>query len=190
MIAVLVSNMVGTGVFSAIGFQAQALHTGAALLLLWVVGRLTALCGALAYAELGTMYPECGGEFVYLTRAWHPIVGFLGGWVSMTVGFAAPIAIAGIAFGRYVSAFVAVPPLIASLVVLGVVAAVHLTQLQFAKRFQVMLTAAQLLLILTYTIAAMIYRHPEPISMRFSASAWRERRGSSPPSSMPSPKGG
>lgn len=131
--AVMVGNMIGTGVFTALGFQAQALHSGAALLSLWAIGGLIALCGALAYAELGTMYPHCGGEYVYLGRAWHPMAGFLGGWVSMTVGFAAPIALAGIAFGRYVSAIVPIPPLAASLVVLGVVAVVHLAGLQDRK---------------------------------------------------------
>ena len=77
--AVMVGNMIGTGVFTALGFQAQALHSGAALLSLWAIGGLIALCGALAYAELGTMYPHCGGEYVYLGRAWHPMAGFLGG---------------------------------------------------------------------------------------------------------------
>ena len=100
-VAILVSNMVGTGVFTSLGFQVQDLSSGFALLTLWAVGGLLALSGALCYAELGAMHPRSGGEYVYLTEAWSPMLGFIGGFVSMTAGFAAPIAIAAIAFGRY-----------------------------------------------------------------------------------------
>ena len=68
-VSVLVANMIGTGVFTALGFQAKVLHSGGALLMLWGVGGVVALCGALVYAELGTMFPDCGGEYVYLGRA-------------------------------------------------------------------------------------------------------------------------
>ena len=166
--------MIGTGVFTALGFQAMSLHSGAALLSLWVIGGLVALCGALAYAELGTMFPHCGGEYVYLGRTWHPLAGFLGGWVSMTVGFAAPIALAGIAFGRYISVIVPLPPLAASLIVLGVVALVHLAGLHAAKRFQVLITGTQLLLIGAFIAAGLRFAPAVPISMGLDAAAWRE----------------
>lgn len=172
--AVMVGNMIGTGVFTALGFQAQVLHSGAALLSLWAVGGLIALCGALAYAELGTMYPHCGGEYVYLARGWHPMAGFLGGWVSMTAGFAAPIALAGIAFGRYISAIIPMPPLAASLVVLGVVAVVHLAGLHAAKRFQVLITVTQFVLIALFITAGMRHRPATALSLRLDATAWRE----------------
>ncbi|HNV74811.1 MAG TPA: amino acid permease [Gemmatimonadaceae bacterium] len=172
--AVMVGNMIGTGVFTALGFQAQALHSGAALLSLWAIGGLIALCGALAYAELGTMYPHCGGEYVYLGRAWHPMAGFLGGWVSMTVGFAAPIALAGIAFGRYVSAIVPIPPLAASLVVLGVVAVVHLAGLHAAKRFQLLITGTQFILIAAFITAGLRHAPAAPLHMGLDGAAWRE----------------
>jgi len=171
---VLVANMIGTGVFTALGFQALALHTGIALLMLWGVGGLVALCGALAYAELGTMFPHCGGEYVYLGRAWHPLAGFLGGWVSMTVGFAAPIALAGIAFGRYVSAIVTLPPLVASLVVVAVVATVHLAGLHTAKRFQVLITSTQLVLIAAFIVAGLRFTPAVPVRLALDGAAWRE----------------
>ena len=170
--------MVGTGVFTALGFQAVALHTGAALLSLWVVGGVVALCGALAYAELGAMYPHSGGEFVYLGRAWHALLGFLGGWVSMTVGFAAPIALAGIAFGRYLSAIVPVTPLSASLLVVALIVGIHLAGLHAAKRFQVLITGTQLALVTSFIVAGLTFASPVPIDMGWDevgrGGAWGE----------------
>ena len=86
--------MIGTGVFTSLGFQAAEIQSGFALLCLWVVGGVFALCGALSYSELGAAMPRSGGEFHYLSKIYHPAIGFLSGWVSVTVGFAAPIAAA------------------------------------------------------------------------------------------------
>ena len=93
--------MIGTGVFTSTGFQANSLHDPMTILLAWVVGGLLALCGAAAYAELGTMMPRAGGEYVYLREAYHPALGFVSGWVSLTAGFSAPIAVAALAFSAY-----------------------------------------------------------------------------------------
>jgi APA family basic amino acid/polyamine antiporter len=172
--SVLVANMIGTGVFTALGFQAKVLHSGGALLTLWALGGLIALCGALAYAELGTMFPHCGGEYVYLGRAWHPLAGFLGGWTSMTVGFAAPIALAGIAFGRYVSTFIPIPPFALALMALGIVAVIHLADLHAAKRFQVAITTVQLLLIISFFVAGIRFEPAQPLSLSLGAGALGE----------------
>ncbi len=99
--AIVIANMVGTGVFTSTGFQAASLHDPWTILVAWVVGGLLALCGAAAYAELGALMPKAGGEYVYLREAYHPAVGFMSGWVSLTAGFSAPIAIAALAFARY-----------------------------------------------------------------------------------------
>jgi len=101
--AIVIANMIGTGVFTSTGFQAVSLHDPWTILAAWVVGGVLALCGAAAYAELGAMMPEAGGEYVYLREAYHPAVGFMSGWVSLTAGFSAPIAVAALAFARYVS---------------------------------------------------------------------------------------
>ncbi len=165
--SVLIANMVGTGVFTSLGFQALDLHTGGALLSLWIVGGVVALCGAIAYAELGALLPRSGGEYVYLGQAWHPVAGFLGGWVSMTVGFAAPIALSSMAFGRYLSAIVPVDARMASLAMLGVVVAVHLAGLHVAKRFQVAITATQLCLVVAFVVAGVTYGRPVPLESGF-----------------------
>ena len=99
--AIVIANMIGTGVFTSTGFQAHDLHDPATILIAWVVGGVLALCGAAAYAELGAMMPRAGGEYVYLGEAYHPALGFLSGWVSLTAGFSAPIAVAALAFATY-----------------------------------------------------------------------------------------
>jgi len=101
VIAVVVANMVGTGVFTSLGFQLLEIQSGFVLLMLWAVGGVIALSGAMTYAELGAALPRSGGEYNFLTRIYHPAVGFASGWVSATVGFAGPTALAAMTFAAY-----------------------------------------------------------------------------------------
>src|SRR6185312_4103005 len=103
--ALVISNMVGTGIFATTGFMAGDLADARLILLVWFVGALFALCGALSYSELGINFPSSGGEYVYLTRAFGPTWGFMTGWVSFFAGFSAPIAAAALAFSDYVGYF-------------------------------------------------------------------------------------
>jgi len=103
--ALVISNMVGTGIFATTGFMAGDLGDPTLILALWVVGALFALAGALSYSELGINFPSSGGEYVYLTRAYGPTWGFMTGWVSFFAGFSAPIAAAALAFAYYLSYF-------------------------------------------------------------------------------------
>ena len=97
--ALAVADMIGIGVFTSLGFQVQDIPSAFSVLLLWIIGGTAALCGALAYAELSAAFPRSGGEYNFLSRIYHPAVGFIAGWISATVGFAAPIALAAMAFG-------------------------------------------------------------------------------------------
>ena len=103
--ALVVSNMVGTGIFATTGFMAGDLGSAKLILLAWLAGAVFALCGALSYSELGMNFPSSGGEYVYLTRAFGPTWGFMTGWVSFFAGFSAPIAAAALAFADYVGYF-------------------------------------------------------------------------------------
>ena len=126
--AIAVADMIGIGVFTSLGFQVGASRPLFALLMLWVVGGITALCGALAYAELAAALPRSGGEYNFLSRIYHPAVGFLAGWVSATVGFAAPIAVAAMAFGSYFEGvFPGSPPLCLGWRLVWIVSLVHLS---------------------------------------------------------------
>ncbi len=93
--------MIGTGVFTSLGFQLLDIRSGFALVLLWVLGGVIALCGAMTYAELGAAMPRSGGEYNFLSRIFHPVAGFVSGWISATIGFAAPTALAAMTFAAY-----------------------------------------------------------------------------------------
>lgn len=98
---IVIANMVGAGIFTTSGLLMKDLHHPVVMLGLWVVGGLVALCGALSYGELGAAFPHAGGEYAFLSRLYHPILGFLSGWVSFFVGFSAPIAASAIGFSEY-----------------------------------------------------------------------------------------
>src|SRR3954465_9986897 len=98
-VAIVVADMVGVGVFTSLGFQVKDIPTGFSILLLWVIGGIVALCGVFSYGELGAMFPRSSGEYNFLGRAYHPAFGFVAGFVSATVGFAAPGFPAPLAFG-------------------------------------------------------------------------------------------
>ena len=129
--------MVGTGVFTSLGFQVGDLPSGFAILALWLTGGVCAMCGALSYAELGAALPRSGGEYNFLREIYHPAVGCLAGWVSATVGFAAPVAIAAIPFGTYFAAlFPGTNPLFAALAVVWLTTLVLLCDIKFGSAFQ------------------------------------------------------
>ncbi len=100
---IVIANMVGAGIFTTSGLLMKDLHHAGVMLALWIVGGVIALCGALSYGELGAAIPRAGGEYAFLSRLFHPILGFLAGWVSFFVGFSAPIAASAIGFTEYVS---------------------------------------------------------------------------------------
>ena len=103
--ALVISNMVGTGIFTTTGFLAGDLGDVRLVILIWVAGAICALAGAFCYSELGINFPSSGGEYVYLTEAYGPTWGFMTGWVSFFAGFSAPIALAALAFSDYVGYF-------------------------------------------------------------------------------------
>ncbi len=150
-----IANMVGTGVFTSLGFQVVDLHSGFALISLWVVGGIFALCGALSYGELAAALPRSGGEFHFLGRIFHPALGFLAGWISVTAGFAAPIALSAMAFGRYFCAVFGGSPLVLSSLVVAGVTLAHLRNLRLGSYFQNLFTGFKVALILTFVAAAL-----------------------------------
>jgi len=103
--ALIISNMVGSGIFGTTGFMAGDLGSPALILACWAVGALFAFAGALSYSELGINFPSSGGEYVYLTHAFGPEWGFMTGWVSFFAGFSAPIAAAALTFADYIGYF-------------------------------------------------------------------------------------
>jgi len=149
--AVVVANMIGTGVFTSLGFQVGDLPSGFTILMLWLVGGVCAFCGAVCYGELAAALPRSGGEYHFLSRIFHPAVGFLSGWLSVTVGFAAPIALAAMAFGKYFSTiFPHAPAATWSLVMVWCITLVHVGGVQVAARFQNLATWLKVALICVF----------------------------------------
>ncbi|PYJ10969.1 MAG: amino acid permease [Verrucomicrobia bacterium] len=157
--------MIGTGIFTSLGFQVGDLPTGFAIVAVWTVGGLCALCGALSYAELGAALPRSGGEYNFLREIYHPAAGFLAGWVSATVGFAAPVAIAAMAFGTYFAEVVpGTNPLILSLVVVTICTLVLLRDLRLGSAFQNGSTILKVVLILVMIGAGLWVKQTQPVS--------------------------
>ena len=163
--AIVVADMIGVGVFTSLGFQVKDIPSGFSILLLWTVGGLVALCGVFSYGELSAMFPRSSGEYNFLSRAYHPAFGFLAGWVSATVGFAAPVALAAMAFGEYgKSVFPAGTPLLLAIGVVWLVSLVQLTGVRHSSTFQLVATILKVLLIAAFLLAGFFIATPQPVS--------------------------
>lgn len=163
-IAIVVANMIGTGVFGSLGFQVAAIPSGFPIMLLWLVGGIVSFCGAVCYAELASIFPKSGGEYHLLTRAWHPFVGFLAGWLSVTVGFAAPVAANAALLGGYMGSITGLSPLWFGVPVVLLVTLVHLGKLSSIGIFQSGFTYAKVGLILVLGILAFVLGTAQPVS--------------------------
>ncbi|MDC6450093.1 amino acid permease [Pseudomonadales bacterium] len=166
-IAVVVANMVGTGIFTSLGFQLLDIHSPFVLMMLWVVGGVTALCGALTYAELSARLPRSGGEYNFLSQIWHPGAGFVSGWVSATIGFAAPIALAAMTFGAYLSAvFPEVDQTLSASLLVVALTILHCISRAASGGTQSIMTALKVLLILVFCFMVAIFsEQPQTFSL-------------------------
>ena len=153
----VVASMIGTGVYTSLGYQADTLSSTTSLLLLWVVGGIHALCGAFCYAELSAAFPRSGGEYHLLSKIYHPFLGFLAGWISVTVSFAAPIALAAIAFDTYAGPLLpSVPTGTLACLLICFMTIVHCCGVQTGARAQDWLTGVKILLLSAFIIAGLL----------------------------------
>jgi len=162
--SIVIANIIGTGIFTSLGFQLNDIESGFPLLMLWMVGGVAALCGALCYGELSAALPRSGGEYHFLSQIYHPALGFMAGFVSATVGFAAPIALAAMAFGKYLQGVLHFgSPVFFSFVVVWLVALFHLRDLQVGSAFQNFSTLLKLLVISALIVAGFFVQPKQPI---------------------------
>src|SRR6184192_4796864 len=146
--SIVIANIIGTGIFTSLGFQVAEIQSGFTLLMLWIVGGIAALCGALCYGELSAALPRSGGEYHFLSQVYHPALGFMAGFVSATVGFAAPIALAALAFGKYLQGVLGFgSPVLLSFVLVWIIAVFHFGNLRLGSAFQNLWTIVKLLLV-------------------------------------------
>ena len=164
--AVVIAAMVGSGVFTTLGFQVAEIRSTFAIMMVWLVGGVIALCGALTYGELGAALPRSGGEYHLLRRVYTPALGFLSGWVSATVGFAGPSALAAMALASYTATFIPGIPEnhLAAGVVLGF-SLIHASSLQAGTTFQNLLTVLKVCLILGFVGAAFTVDQVQEITL-------------------------
>lgn len=171
--AIVVANIIGVGVFTSLGFQVQGIQDAPALMMLWIIGGIIALSGALVYGEIGTAFPKSGGEYQYLTQLYHPFVGFLSGWVSATVAFAAPVAAAAMALGAYThKVFPQLTPQAYALAVVTMITAIHASTAHAGFRFQNVFTTLKVTLVILFIIAGFAYSNPVPLRWEWTDQTW------------------
>ena len=167
--AIVIANMVGTGVFTSLGFQLLDIQSGFVILLLWALGGLIAVSGAMTYAELGAAFPRSGGEYNFLSEIYHPAVGFVAGWTSVTIGFAGPSALAAMTFAAYATSIfdVASSAWIERGLAIGLVAAltvVHAGRRRNSGGVQVIFTVLKVAVIVGFCLGAwLMIDAPQPI---------------------------
>jgi len=169
--AIVVSNMIGTGVFTSLGFQLATVQNTWSIILLWFIGGVLALIGALTFAELGTHFRESGGDYIYLSRIFHPIVGYVYAWISLTVGFSAPVAIAAMAMVSYMgwtgaAAWIGVGVIVA-------LTAIHSFSINQSGGFHNIMTALKIIFVIVLIILGLSYAPFESNALNFDQS-WQD----------------
>jgi len=158
-ISYVIANMVGTGVFTSLGFQlAGGVTDIAAIMILWLMGGIIAFTGAQVYGELGSVMPRSGGEYHFLSELYHPAFGFMSGFFSMFVGFAAPIALAAMAMGAYFgNVYTGIDPRYVAAASIVLITVVHATGVRSGGIFQLVFTIIKIVLIIGFIIAGLFF---------------------------------
>lgn len=172
-VIIVIANIIGTGIFTTSGLIIETLSSPQVMLLCWIIGGVLALSGALCYGELGAMFPMAGGEYIFLRESIGKPVGFLSGWISLIVGFSAPIAAASIAFATYfygsfpndysgtiffsaLDLITFSPVTVLAVAVIVLFSIVHWYSLHFGSRVQNLLTTFKVMVILAFIICGFL----------------------------------
>lgn len=154
---IVVASMIGTGVFTTTGILLNETPSAPAVLIAWLIGGCGAFFGAVSYAELVAMSPKNGGEYQLLSQIYHPSIGFVAGWISLIVGFSAPIASTAMAFGAYASrSFEWISPFWAALIAILAFSLIHAVRVTLGSFIQNIFTALKLCLVGTFVIGGLI----------------------------------
>jgi basic amino acid/polyamine antiporter, APA family len=185
---IVIANMIGAGIFTTSGLLMSDLGNPILMLALWVVGGIIALCGALAYGELGAAIPDAGGEYAFLSKLYHPLLGFLSGWTSFIVGFSAPIAASAIGFSEYFLRAYPQPLLWAdpgmvkkalSISVILLFTGIHILGIEIGARVQNVLTVLKVLLMACLILGGLllgtgsVHHFTQGSTFSFSFGGWK-----------------
>lgn len=157
-ISIVIANMVGVGVFTSLGFQLNDLTDYRAILMIWIIGGMLALLGSLCYAELSSTFPQSGGEYHFLRISFGNLTGFLSGWTSAILGFAAPIAAAAHAFATYFTNVIdtSVSPIYISASLILLITLIHAISIKTGTRFQVYFTVGKVAIMILFITAGLV----------------------------------
>ena len=172
--AIVIANMIGTGVFTSLGFQIADIKNTWSIILLWFIGGVLGLIGAFTYAELGTKFKESGGDYIFLSRIFHPFAGYLYAWISLTVGFSAPIAISALAMTSYLSPIN--PSIFTDWFGIGViilVTAIHSVSVGQSGKFQSYSTILKLAFVFILILLGFYFIPVENTALNFT-NTWKE----------------
>ncbi len=184
--SILIANMIGTGAFTTLGYQVMGISSGFALLLLWVLGGVVAFLGSMCYAMLGIALPRSGGEYNYLSQIYGSGLGFVAGWVSLVIGFAAPIAAASLAFGDYLNKFINPEvfidsdfqsshfyntPLFSSILLVLILTSLNIFNKKIGADFQKIFTIIKVIIILALIVIGLCSSENTEISFAMSVDA-------------------
>ena len=157
--------MIGTGVFTSLGYQLLDIQSGFSIIMLWFIGGVISLFGALSYSELASALPRSGGEYYLLSRILHPSIGLSAGIISATVGFSAPAVLAAIALANYLKPiFVNVNVSILAATVIILLNILHSFSLGVGKSFQVWSTLLKLFTMILFIFAGIFFSDKQNIS--------------------------
>jgi APA family basic amino acid/polyamine antiporter len=188
-LSMVVANMIGVGVFSSLGYQVVPVEGGGipdafSILTIWTLGGIIALCGAFAYAEVATTLKESGGEYLYLSKLYHPSLGFASGWISLVVGFAGAIASTGIIIGEYSAPVFGIDPesgfnvagefvpyfKLVSVGTVVLMSAIHILGVKTGGAMQNILTSVKVVLIAVFLVAPFVVGGYEGSGISFAPS--------------------
>lgn len=166
--------MIGTGVFTSLGFQLSSLQNSWTIFILWAAGGALSLFGAFAYAELGTHYKESGGDYIYLSRVFHPLLGYLSAWVGLTIGFTAPVALSAMALTKYLSPFGLAGNKWFAIALIVVVGLMHSFTIRHSSRFQNFTTLIKIVFVVVLIFLGFFLFSDHPNAIDFSNTWQRE----------------
>ena len=155
-INVVIANMIGTGIFFSLGYQVGDLPSWFSIMTLWIVGAIIAILGALCYSEISTRIKGAGGEYQYLSKIYHPALGFIAGWVSFIVGFAAPIAVVAIGIGEYTKDLFNINEKFIAVIAILVSGIIHILGVKSGSLFQNIVTRFKILFLISLILMPIV----------------------------------